>query len=397
VPDSRELKLNEDKTALAGHAFMTVNEIRASRGLAAVEGGDVIATNVAVDPFAPNNADPMQNSMKTIKVPFVKKNTRIIKKTVDDVTDSIASKAVDVLFSSVKDATEIADRRKAFEEEHKVFIARTTRYEERMKLAVLHNDKHQCQTVIRNIQQVVRKDAKAVNKTELLDFDTEVNAVIDFATPLLGELWKDQADTTIGNVNTDATFDFGASSKKLLEASIRRMAKKYTNTTLELLTNQLDEGINAGESIDQLTKRVQTVYGLSEEYRAARVARTETFSVANDAARDAFKQSGVVKSVEWYTAEDELVCEYCGPMDGKIVGVSEGFFAKGETVEGDDGGSMDLNYEAVKNPPLHANCRCEIKAGEISIKAAPVIEVKEEFDPEIKALQGMLGSLNKYG
>ena len=146
------------------------------------------------------------------------------------------------------------------------------------------------------------------------------------------------------------------------------MAKNYTTTTLDILTGQLNEGLKAGDSLQQLTKRVQQVYGLTEQYRAQRVARTETFAVANTASRDAYKQSGVVKSVEWYTAEDELVCEYCAPLDGTTVSIEDSFYDKGDTVEGSDGGTMDITYAGIPNPPLHANCRCEIKAGEISIK-----------------------------
>ena len=387
TPDSKELKLNEDKTGLNNQAFLTVNEVRASRGLPAVAGGDVVMFQpnqvplgtTPTDPNASDNTDPVQNQFK-------KRNPRPMRKSMDEVLEDLATKAVEVI------AKAPTDRRKVYEEEHKTFIARTTTYEDNLKIAFVHFDRHQAETVKRNLHRVM-KSAKAVSATDIVDTEGSVKTIIDFATPLLGDLYKEQANNTALKLGTDFTFDFNASAKKLLEASIRRMAKKYTRTTLDLLTTQLNEGIKEGESLDQLTERVQTVYGLSEEYRAARVARTETFSVANDASRQAYVQSGIVKSVEWYTAEDELVCEYCGPMDGVTVGVTDSFFSKGDTVEGADGGSMDLNYETVKNPPLHANCRCEIKASEISIKKGPIAETKEVEDVEF--LQKMLTVLEE--
>jgi hypothetical protein len=74
-----------------------------------------------------------------------------------------------------------------------------------------------------------------------------------------------------------------------------------------------------------------------------------------------------VADVKWYTAEDEMVCEFCGPMNGKTVAIDEGFFDKNETIEGSDGATMTTDYAAVENPPLHPNCRCYIRPENISV------------------------------
>ena len=48
------------------------------------------------------------------------------------------------------------------------------------------------------------------------------------------------------------------------------------------------------------------------------VAKTESFRTANDALKTAWKQSGVVKTVRWYTSELANVCGFCQAMDGKV-------------------------------------------------------------------------------
>ena len=392
TPESKEQQLNEDKTSLNNSAYMTVNEVRAKRGLAPIDGGDVLPSAQRIDPFAdPIAPEPTKgnfiNPLKRKRVEFT-------------TVDSFSEKLAEIAATKIKEAVvvdkpaekPVDERRKAFEPEHKMFVKRVTGYEDKIKLSFQQHDKNQQARVITNLLKFLTNtkgvEQKAIAKADIFDANAEVGAVIDFATPLLGELWKDQALIAIGKLTTDAVFSFNDVSKRILQASVSRMAKKYTRTTLALLTTELNDGLKNGDSLDQLTKRVQGIYGLTEEYRAARVARTETFSVANDASRDAFRQSGVVKSVEWYTAEDELTCEFCAPMDGKVVSIEQSFFAKGDTVDGADGGTMTLDYEKVQNPPLHANCRCEIKANEISIKSA--------VDPEIKVLTEMLAELETY-
>ena len=97
------------------------------------------------------------------------------------------------------------------------------------------------------------------------------------------------------------------------------------------------------------------------------VAKTEAFRTANFATKEAWKQSGVVKSIKWYTAEDEKVCEFCGIMDGKIVGIDENFLDKGASLTGSEGGEMEMNYAAIEGGSLHPDCRCSIAPEKIEI------------------------------
>ena len=73
--------------------------------------------------------------------------------------------------------------------------------------------------------------------------------------------------------------------------------------------------------------------------------------------KEAWKQTGVVKTIKWYTAEDAEVCDSCEAEDGAEVGIDENFYDEGDEI---DGGST-ADYGEVGGPPLHPNCRCYIR------------------------------------
>jgi hypothetical protein len=75
-----------------------------------------------------------------------------------------------------------------------------------------------------------------------------------------------------------------------------------------------------------------------------------------------------VKSIKWYTAEDDQVCEWCEPMDGTVIDINDNFFDQGDTATGTDGATMALDYDNVGSPPLHVNCRCYTQPEDISIE-----------------------------
>ena len=140
----------------------------------------------------------------------------------------------------------------------------------------------------------------------------------------------------------------------------RKVSKGIDDETDKQLRTSLAEGLAAGESIEELTARVETIYGAAASFRAERIARTETIRANNFASEEAWRQSGVVEAKEWFTAKDERVCEFCGPMNGRIVKLGERYFEQGAEFEGSNGGKLKLEFEAIETPPLHGNCRCTL-------------------------------------
>jgi hypothetical protein len=94
--------------------------------------------------------------------------------------------------------------------------------------------------------------------------------------------------------------------------------------------------------------------------RAELIVRTETVRAWNRGSQLWRKQSGVVEKKQRYTALDERVCEFCWPMNWKIVWIDENYFDKWNVLIGADWHELKLDYSATPYPPLHPNCRCVI-------------------------------------
>ena len=93
------------------------------------------------------------------------------------------------------------------------------------------------------------------------------------------------------------------------------LAKSINMTTIDAIRKALVEGFSQGESIQQLTKRVEGYFEGNSRVRAEMVARTETISASNEGALHRYELEGIDKS-EFYIAPD--ACEECVPYDGKI-------------------------------------------------------------------------------
>lgn len=197
---------------------------------------------------------------------------------------------------------------------------------------------------------------KKYNVEDLLDPKEEVASIIQLLTPIYEAILKEEG-TSAAELIGAAFDDQDKRMRDALDRSIKLMAQKYNEETLKLLRDALDEGIREDATMFDLRDRVAQVEEFSGSTRAFRVANTETYRTGNFATREAYKQSGVVKKVKWYTAKDEMVCPNCGPLHGETVGIEENFFDKGDTAPV----GLKLDYSDTENPPLHPNCRCYIR------------------------------------
>lgn len=144
---------------------------------------------------------------------------------------------------------------------------------------------------------------------------------------------------------------------------------KLSDETQRRLRHQFDEALEAGESIRDITGRVQDVMGPeANKLRAERIARTETSRFVHEGQEVAWQQSGVIEAKRWLCSAD--ACPFCLPLDGKIASLGEAYYDQGTTlnvtVEGGEGEepkqrTMKLDYEEVGHPPLHPNCHCSLE------------------------------------
>ena len=112
------------------------------------------------------------------------------------------------------------------------------------------------------------------------------------------------------------------------------LAKSINKTTLEALRNELALGFTAGESTQQLTKRIEGYFTDKAKVRAEMVSRTEIIAASNEGALHRYELEGVGKS-EFYPSPD--ACDECLPLAGEYP-----------------------TKEMHGMIPVHSNCRCVV-------------------------------------
>jgi SPP1 gp7 family putative phage head morphogenesis protein len=120
-------------------------------------------------------------------------------------------------------------------------------------------------------------------------------------------------------------------------------------STQGLLSRELGAGLEAGESIDQMARRISEVFG-TRKSQSTRIARTEVASAVQSAQLEGYKQTGVVERQMWNTSLDDRVRD-SHMIDGQTVGLDELFtLTNGAQAEGPAGVSLE--------PEDRINCRC---------------------------------------
>ena len=367
VPENRELEIIEYEKALGAQAYASVNEIRDKEGIPPIDGGDSVMVSAMLMPLGkPIKAAKSKPNIKSQAKPSVRFSRNLKKR--KEIGELIAKEAMSIVRESAKKILDKLNEER-WEILWKAFVARVTPYEKTLAGKIKSFNKDQKEKVIKKLEGKIKAVKAPEDFGDLFNGDEEVSILIDGITPILRELYQKEGKETLDLIGMGEAFEASLErARKSLDAAISLMSESYNETTLDLLKEKLKEGLQNGESLPELTNRIRDVYEFSDQVRAERVARTEAFRVANSATKEAWRQSGVVKTLKWYTAADERVCEFCDPMNGKTVGIEEDWFKKGDEMTGKEGGSLPIDYADVGNPPLHANCRCYIRPEEISIE-----------------------------
>jgi len=109
-----------------------------------------------------------------------------------------------------------------------------------------------------------------------------------------------------------------------------------TNALVKALRTELYLGIQQGESIDKIAKRIDKQFN-SKAFQSKRLILTELSRVVSSAQEKIYRDSGVVQKVQWVATLEGNTCEQCARLDGK---------------------QFDIDDETKPSPPRHPNCRC---------------------------------------
>lgn len=369
VPANVELQIRQDEAALGRAPYKSINEVRAERGLTPIgKAGDVIMGSALLVPVGST-----EESKKTDHIDFGKKGIKAItsflqrqkkprKTLVNDLSEKIVETIKAERARQVKELTT-----EDWEPRWDALVKRASTYESEIKKAMAIYAAGMVDRAEANISEATKA---VIDVEKLIDRENEVAAVIMGLDPIFQDILEKEGINAAEMVG--AAFD--ATEERIQESlakGLKLMANKYTDETINLIEGAFQAAYDEDDaSLPALKKRLREIGELSASTRAETVAKTESFRMANFSTRAAWRQSGVVKTLKWYTAKDEMVCPFCAPQDGETVGIDDNFFDKGDTVEGEQNGetvSLNLDYADVENPPLHPNCRCYIRADKIEI------------------------------
>lgn len=380
IPEDKEAKVKEMTAATGGQPIMSVNEARQNYfGLGGIENGDAVRGALMNTPIG--------EPVKTASAPKVKsvisryaRNQKHRTKMGKEIADILAKEIADfqvqqkeITAKARKDISALKDDE--YEILYKTFASRVDPYQKKLADSMREANEDIRDEVIGNVGKLLKK-SKGIDIDALFDKQKAVSSITDLASPILSDLYTTEAAAAAALIGIEGFEVLSDVVVAAIERGVGLLSASYTDSMRELLKAKLTETMAEGPDLDVLKKRVNEIFDFQNEIRAEQVAITETFRIGNEATVEAWKETGVVKTKKWYTAEDERVCESCGPMHGVIVDIEENFFEKGDTTET----GQEISYDDVGFPPLHVACRCYVRPEDISIDGKAV--KKEQPAPE---------------
>lgn len=193
--------------------------------------------------------------------------------------------------------------------------------------------------------------SKSKDISDLLDetFDEEMRLLEKGAAGLYQESMLVGWDSFINEVGLDLRFDL---SDPVVVEYLKTKLSKITGVgeTIQTQINRsLSEGVDVGESIDQLAERIKSIFNVADK-RAKTIARTEVVGSSNFGRYVGINESGF-KVKEWFTALDERVRESHQEMHGQKIDVEDNW-------EMPSGASLRYPGDYSGPPEEIINCRC---------------------------------------
>jgi len=406
VTEDKLATSTEMKNNIGGASVITVNEAREQYlGLEEVEGGDKL--------LIPNNLIPVEDAGKTpsymalghkhahsdakkpsrkAKVGYMPsrigktktqfaRSAGIRKELSLSLSEKIAGIVAGIKRKSLKDMTN---------EEYESVILKEKRdrvipYAGKMRDEIKKLNEKQKKEVLENLSSAI-KSVKAVDPKKLFDVKGWIKIFIGAVTPIANDMFEKEADHALKLIDQPGLDIVNTpSAQRAIDNAMGLMSESYNTTIIDTLEAKLNEGLEQGFSVQKLGELVSDIYAWNDEYAAERVSLTESNRIANDAAKIAWKESEVVKKVEWVTSGSD-VCEFCQAQNGKDIDIDDNFFDLGDTIKVGDA-SMNIDYSDIGGPPLHPNCHCGIRPiVDTTIEASAKTDEAEEALRELKEL-----------
>lgn len=321
-------KFEEDKKNKAVNIWMTINERRAKEGLEPIQGGDTL--------YQPINLIPLGAEMQT-------SNTE--EDNTEDNDKRLKEKAI-------KEKINKKLKSKEFKEEFgKKYLITHQKYEDKFIKKIVRAFNIQQKTTLQSLQNMKNYKYKKSLTDDVFDYEKNKDLFLKLFPSLIGDIFVETGNnqSTIFNLGVELTTDT-AGVKKEIDRMTLKFAQEVNNTTKKRLRDKLNEGIAEGESIDELSKRVKTVFTEAKTSRAKTISRTEVTKATNGGALKTYTDSDVVDTKEWLAT--------AGARDTHSIASGQ----EKNTGEAFDVGGDKLKYpgDPSGSPEEVINCRCTV-------------------------------------
>jgi len=372
VPENVELELKKRESYL-NTGYGTINEVRKEAGLPDIgdEGNKIRIPNnlINIDGIKSENNDNKshstfikqmiaRNRKKIEKEKIKKKAKTLIQKTIEDKLKKILKSQVIGKNKKVNEEEEIKisneERKKLEFQDRQLEIA--DKFEIRFLTQVRKVFNDQEKRILADLSK------KAIDPKEFrFDPNKEAKLYSRSVESVVLDIIRDESNEAFNFLEIDQSLDLGNKAiENYVNITTLRFGREVTKTTNKQIENVIRKGVKEGESVPQISKRITTLFNSISTGRAVRITRSETIRAANFATERAYIESEVVSHKEWLTSLDDRVCQWCMPMNQRVVALGKAYHKYNDKFQGVQGGVLKFNYTEIQYPPLHANCRCTI-------------------------------------
>lgn len=355
VTEDRDLVIKGYEAGIR-NGWLSINDVRRAEDLPEIEGGEPVMVPFNVQPLGEPKAKQIEVSKPISKA--IRSSMETALKVFDE---SKKKEAKDESPRYPHLAHMDEKQRESFDRQgeymSKARNERGLEFENQFNSILNELWEGQKQRAINNLIGILNSKNWKAKGPNVIDNEKEIKITFDLLMPLMLALTEKEAEAAMAYLGTEVDQVITPNLRKFIEANAKLLAGEITDVTTKRVRAEVAAGLEAGEAIDDIKERILNSTAFSKA-RSENIARTETIRAQGKAQIEVWKESGVVEGKLWYTAVDERVCPYCDPMNGKTIGISDSFFKKGDVQTGNDGGTLNLDYEDVGSPPLHPQCRC---------------------------------------
>jgi phage portal protein BeeE len=325
VSDDKRFNLEQETSDLNGKV-RSVNQVREDRGLDPVEWGEEPVGKIGEMPYDPDSL-----------FSFGSDNAEAIEDEEPPPEEE-------------EERKRIAPARSAAETEWLRQVAREKAYVPSFQGAFMKVLGLQEREVIRRLRAAFPRSR--VSADQLFNPEEWIDLFEQTTEPIRRRAFEAIMTETLGGLGIDE-FVMTEEMTAVLRHQGALMVKHTGRTTQNLIARQLEAAVSEGEGVDQIAKRIKSVFRLRRGQHAPTIARTEILKASQESQLQSFQIAGV-EAKQWNTSMDAAVRDSHAYAEGQIRAVGEPFDLAGEPAQAPGigiGGSQLSAANAI-------NCRC---------------------------------------